>query len=661
MAEDQQIDLAKVEGFTLGPLRIDPPTLQVTRGDKRETLEPRIMQVFVALARRRGEVVSREDLITQCWDGRSVGDDSINRCISRLRRLSEAEGGFGIETIPRVGYRLQENAEAAAESASPTMVPEPKPTRAGEAEANPGEAPARAFFGKLVRRRALVLAGAVLAMLASGMAFWLGRADPLSRVAVLPFDALDSSPEARPFGAAVADQIIGVLSENQVQAVARDAVASLRGPGRDDEARKLGADFILDGTVKKTPDGLRVIVHLDRASSHTTLWSGTFDQTGLDPAGLQSLVAARVVDEIKAAQVAAELKDDAAIAAFLKAKEYSREGGRSAALLRRDQMRIVVEHAPDFAPGHSGLAWSAALILQYSGTTNVAALRAEALREAERALKLDPKSGEAYLALAVLAPPSDFGEQERLFRKGLSVDPDEPTLNSSLAYFLGDVGRNSEALPLHERAVQLDPLSPRKNAGLAQAQAIIGNTAQARATLAQAIKLWPVNPNLWGVRVYIEILSDPPTARDLLKDAPRVAPTLEPDFFAAADAGLTAIEHNSPANRAIARGKIIAAFAARHLDNAVAIEFFARTGDIDGAYMVTEKAFSKVGTAERNYRPDASILFRPSTAALRRDARFLPLVEKLGLMRYWRAHTPPDFCRSEAVEVCRLLKTRAGG
>jgi DNA-binding winged helix-turn-helix (wHTH) protein/tetratricopeptide (TPR) repeat protein len=102
------IDLAREADFGLGALAVSPSTREVRRGDWREQLEPRVMQVLVALHQAAGHVVSRDELIARCWEGRVVGDDAINRAIGRLRRLSEADGGasFEIETIARVGYRL---------------------------------------------------------------------------------------------------------------------------------------------------------------------------------------------------------------------------------------------------------------------------------------------------------------------------------------------------------------------------------------------------------------------------------------------------------------------------------------------------------------------------------------------------------------------------
>ena len=624
---DSPIDLARAAAFVLGPLRVHPPTLEIASGRRRESLEPRIMQVFVALERQRGEVVSREALIAQCWDGRAVGDDAINRCIGRLRRLAEAEGGFVIETVPRVGYRLKETAQ-------PAVTPVARP---------------------LPRWRWIAAAAvAIAALTAAAFHFW--PAPPLNRVAVLPLQPLGSAEDARVFGAAVTDQIVGVMSENQVQAVSRDEIGNLRGTGRDEAAEKLGADFILDGTVQHTPQGLSVIVHLDRASSHTTLWTGSFDQAGLDPVALQSQVAARVVDEIKGALSAASIKDDAAIAAYLKAKEFAREGGRTATMQRLDQMRIVVDHAPDFGLGHSGLAWSAASRIPYADDAEVPGLRDEARREAEQALKIDRHTGEAYLALAALPPPHDFGEQERLLRQGLDVEPDEPTLNSNLAALLEDVGRIADAQSLYERAAVIDPLSPRKNAGLAGVQAFAGNRAAARATLARADKRWPNNPFVWAASLALAFDGDFDRARVLIAKGHRVAPQLEPDFFLAIDAALTAIARPAPDAKAAATSAILAATAKGHLADTIAIELLVRLGEVDDAFALTEHAFFTDRPDNRYARPDSAVLLRPSTAALRRDKRFLPLAQRLGLLTYWQNHVAPDFCHTEAVAPCPALK-----
>jgi Tol biopolymer transport system component/DNA-binding winged helix-turn-helix (wHTH) protein len=102
------VDLTREPDFAIGALKVCPSLRQVNRNGEHETVQPRVMQVLVALFRAEGSVVSREDLIESCWDGVVVGDDAINRCIAKVRQISEFGPGphFEIETIPRVGYRL---------------------------------------------------------------------------------------------------------------------------------------------------------------------------------------------------------------------------------------------------------------------------------------------------------------------------------------------------------------------------------------------------------------------------------------------------------------------------------------------------------------------------------------------------------------------------
>src|SRR5690349_14207984 len=106
-AEDQPpaIDLGREADFQLGGLTVRPSRRALAAGAERSILEPRVMQALVALARSRGEVVSRDALIAMCWNGRIVGDDAINACVTKVRRAGEASGAYEIETIPRVGYR----------------------------------------------------------------------------------------------------------------------------------------------------------------------------------------------------------------------------------------------------------------------------------------------------------------------------------------------------------------------------------------------------------------------------------------------------------------------------------------------------------------------------------------------------------------------------
>ena len=98
--------------FKVGRATVDPVSRDATWPGGQERLQPQTMKVLMALLSRRGEVVTRDELVQLCWDGRIVGDDVINRSILLLRHFAEHAGGFEIETVSRAGYRLIEREAA---------------------------------------------------------------------------------------------------------------------------------------------------------------------------------------------------------------------------------------------------------------------------------------------------------------------------------------------------------------------------------------------------------------------------------------------------------------------------------------------------------------------------------------------------------------------
>lgn len=179
------IDLARAPDLDLAGLTVRPSLRLVALGEQEELLEPRVMQVLVALARAGGTVVSRDELVVQCWDGRIVGDDAINRVIGRLRRLGEGIGAgrFRIETIARVGYRLIV-CEASATRAPPPATSDEAPVHS----ANP-----------IVARRALITGLGVVGATVAGGAWWWHRDHAAPRtpeVVALIAQARDSQRQA---------------------------------------------------------------------------------------------------------------------------------------------------------------------------------------------------------------------------------------------------------------------------------------------------------------------------------------------------------------------------------------------------------------------------------------------------------------------------------
>jgi DNA-binding winged helix-turn-helix (wHTH) protein len=152
--DPERLDLARAQDFAIGDLIVHPSTREIESEAGSAVLEPRVMQVLVTLHAAKGRVVSREELTATCWEGRIVGDDAINRVLSRLRRVAEENGGgsFRIETITKVGYRLVE-----IEPAGIAAKPETKPDAA---------------LPKVNRRRALIALGCAGTAAVVGGGLW---------------------------------------------------------------------------------------------------------------------------------------------------------------------------------------------------------------------------------------------------------------------------------------------------------------------------------------------------------------------------------------------------------------------------------------------------------------------------------------------------------
>ena len=204
------VDLAHAPDFKLGGVQVRPARRQVVSpSGNSEVVQPRVMQVLVALARAQGAIVTRDELTQACWEGRVVGEDAINRVIFHVRRLSQGvgAGAFSIETITKVGYRLHDgapagsDAEAVAELVRP-WADQPAAPDAGFAVPRP----------RLDRRLLLGLgAGAVAAGAVGGALVWRRWAadqPPSPQAAAQLERAMQSLMQGTPDGRA---QAIGFL------------------------------------------------------------------------------------------------------------------------------------------------------------------------------------------------------------------------------------------------------------------------------------------------------------------------------------------------------------------------------------------------------------------------------------------------------------------
>lgn len=264
--------LAHERDFAVGAMMFRPSLCEAELDGKVQHLEPRVALVLVALGQAEGRVLSRDDLIEQCWDGVVVGDDAINRVIGKIRRLAESpDAGFLIETVPRVGYRLMRS----------TGTPSPHPLGARHNE-------------PVARHDLLEL----LSLRTPGSEHPdITHSEPL--LAVLPFD-YEGGIDASALAEGTTDCILSMLTRDSgIAVVSRPESLQFRGTRKMDATRTLGATLLVDGAVSVCGDEVRVTAYLIDAACGVMLWSEQFRGTISDPFGLQHLSAMKVTEALR--------------------------------------------------------------------------------------------------------------------------------------------------------------------------------------------------------------------------------------------------------------------------------------------------------------------------------------------------------------------------
>jgi DNA-binding winged helix-turn-helix (wHTH) protein/TolB-like protein len=609
------IELAREAPFRIGALEVRPSTREVVQDERREVLEPRIMKVLTALARRRGAVVSRDELLAACWGVQAVSDDAIQRAVAGVRKVGEAYGAFAVETVAKVGYRLSV-------------------ARADAAVATPR--------GSRWRLGAAALA--VLATCALGVLLWRGlapsRPAASNRIAVLPFAVLSPGTDVQTFGDGLLDELLSVLNADEVQALSRTDSLALRGPGADQALRRLDVGLFLDGAVRKEGGVLKVHAFLNDAKDHTTLWSHDFEGPADAPDLLQARIAARASDAANTALVGQEKGgsklDSAALAAFVASYDYmanTNDIERPKTLLRQ-----VIAHAPGFARAHSNLA----LLMP-----DVQAARAEA----RRALALDPKDSVAIVALQATTPMWAWADREALLLRGVAADPDAMVIRMYIAGFDQQVGRNRDALEAARRSVALNPVFETSNAILCEQLTYQRAAYDAANACQREDRLWPDY-----IGDVAQFYADQQAGREQHALVRLTHSTLQAVFTGEATPLWARFLHariagDATGSRAAALAAADAAEAGK-FSRRDAYFMLALVGDVDAALSEAERYF----TDQRMRQPsgaiwlnfsvyDSSILFWPATASVRRDPRFMALVARLKLVDYWRTTGAwPDFC-----------------
>lgn len=606
----RRIDLAHCQPFQIGSIAVVPATCSLRGpGELAIAIQPLAMRVLIALAAAGEETCSRDDLVEACWSQRIVGDDAIHRVISTLRgNLAKVSGGaVAIETIPKVGYRLQiappaNRVEAVHQTPPLALTRQPRRWRAA----------------------LLLVTGLV------GAAFLAtdGVSADVTAIAVVGEGGAAAGESAR-----FVDSLTGDLARLASAMPSLSFVEAGGASVREPLLLRVAVD-----TDNPTPTAR---VRLVDGKGGAVVWSREFSAEGGTLAELRERVANGVTGVVQCGlDRSATFDDPVGLRLYLGACEGLETGDFERA---RTFAQQITEVRPDSPAGWACLANSTIFAEANEGSIDEAVI-ARAETYARKALAVDPKSGLAHAALAMAT--SWRGEPVlAILESGIRADPDFAMLHKHYAWALSAAGMTSRAVDPALRAVALHPHNPGHYQIAVATLLNAGRTGEAVALTEKMHRLWRYDRGVEMQRLDMLFYApDPQAALAAANASPRkddisAGPILEALAWRADSKAYDWTDFDRAARETYAADKVFA------WDISVTA---ARMGDEERAFQWLARAPSDAFTA---WIP----LFGPEAAALRRDPRFFDKMVEAGMVARWRKSGRwPDFCADPGLKYdCR--------
>lgn len=464
--------------FRFDVFEMDVSARELRKAGARVKLQEQPWLVLLALLERAGQLVTREELRQHLWttDTFVDFDHSLNVAINKIRdALDDAAGAPRfIETIPRRGYRIIVPVERVPDS----------PSQSNDANTTKG-AP---HPGMRLAAVAIVLILAA-AVFAGARLRWLERSVPT--IAVLPLKNLSTNPETDYFADGLSDQITYDLSVIQGLEV-KSRTSSFLFKGHESSVRDIGrqlqVDFVLEGTVLREGQRLRLTASLVRVSDDVRLWSDRYDRDLVDVLAVQDEIARSIANELRLKGVGGQRRYDTNVDVYdlyLRARALANENGMgSDPTLDRavDLFHQITIKDGQFAPAYAGLAEAYAHLRNRGRSRQSTALMRAA---AERAIALDPLLSDAYISLGdAYASDLRWHDAESAFTRAMALNPNSVWAHVDFAlYVLLPMERTDEALAQTRKGLELDPLSSSRRKALTYALLRAGRYTEARATI----------------------------------------------------------------------------------------------------------------------------------------------------------------------------------
>lgn len=454
--------------YAFGPFQIDAADRVLRRDGSEIPLTRKAAETLLVLVENAGHVVEKDALLTKVWPDAFVEESTLAQNILTLRKTlgKQPDGQDYIGTVPKRGYRFDAPVQIRSEEAPPP--PSPVFAHAGSSTV----AWRRWVLGGAAALAALVLVGAMT----------FGHRDQQTgpaaqkriRLAVLPFANLNDDQPHDYLSEGLREEIItqiGSLSPEQLSVIARTSANRYSDPQRDVRqiGQELGVDYLLEGSVRREGQRVRVSAQLTRVDDQSVLWAANYDRELRNILALESDVARSVAQQIAlrlSPEEAAHLEnartvDPRAYELYLKGRFFlnKRTGEgfqRSAELF---EQAIAIE--PDYVRAYAGLADSY-IMLGAFGVRPVTDTIPKGRAAALRAIEIDERSTEAHASMGFILSRYDWNwpDAEREFKRSIDLDPSYTTAHHWYALHLIGLGRATEAIAEIKRAQHLDPASP---------------------------------------------------------------------------------------------------------------------------------------------------------------------------------------------------------
>lgn len=482
--------------YVFDDFRLDPAERRLLRGGEPVALTPKCFDLLVVLIENSGHLIEKEDLLKRLWPGQFVEEGNLSFNVSTLRKaLGEGRRGRRyIETVKKKGFRFVARVEEVGgdETRPPvggdeTPAVEDAGAGVGSAADRPEEAGKRFLIRSAYAHRQStglkILAGVLAACALVLIGRWLlvrragtSAQRPLKTIAVLPFKPLSSESRDESLEMGMAETLITRLG-NLRQVVVRpvSAVRKYADPGQDPikAGRELHADAVLDGSIQKAGDRVRVTVRLMNVESGATLWAEKFDENFTDIFDVQDSISGRVADALalrlsgsEERLLAKRYTDDPEAYQFYLQGEYLWNKRRYVKALSFYQR--AAEKDPDFALAYIGIAecYIPLTVSRVPPQEGVSKAR-DAL---SKALSLDDTLAQAYNAQAEIKYQFeyDWAGAEKDFQRAVELNPNVAQIRLAYGWCLMTEGRFEEALPQMQAAQELDPHNLRINRAVAR-------------------------------------------------------------------------------------------------------------------------------------------------------------------------------------------------